>query len=1246
MQFIKNGPEIPESLLEAHEEGRVVFFCGAGISYPAGLPTFSGLVSEVYKHLNIDKSPAEHEAFKAYKYDTTLGLLEQRLQNGRSQVRNAIAQSLIPDLKPSKATQTHEALLTLSKSRKGNTRLITTNFDRVFEEVITTKRLNTKSYSAPLLPVPKAKWDGLIYIHGLLDEKKSDTNLNSLVATSGDFGLAYLIERWAARFVSELFRNYTVCFVGYSINDPILRYMMDALAADSLMGESTPTAYAFGNVTKGKEEKIAREWATKNVVPILYHNYKNHYYLHETLHAWADSYRDGVNGMQAIVARYARIKPARTTKQDDFVRRMLWALSHDTGLPAKMFARADPVPSIEWLGVLNESRFGVQDLSRFDVSRNEKGFKNNTQDIKFSILSRPSPSSRAPFMSPVGMLGRDEAKWDLVMDALAKWLARHVNQTELLFWVIDQGGNLHSRFNWELTQSLKEQDASISAPMKRLWGFVLSGRAKRLPYSSGLYGWKESFKTLGDSRTVRFALKEALRPSLIITRPYSFQAKNIDSTPEKISDIANVEISLASDHVHSAYSDIQKLDGFNAFLPKILMDMSELLFETLDLMSEAEISSEFHDYSYIQLPSISEHDQNRDHNDWTLLVNLCRDAWMATVDTDPESAIAMLTLWARSKYPIFRRLVFFAIAQKPTLIPTDKSLDWLLSDNGIWLWSTSTMRETMRLLVSLGPVLSEEEAQTLQNAIIAGPPRSGFNDRISDEEYRRHFDRKRWIRLKKLVSGECFATQETIAVLQELEATYSEWELSPDERDEFPMWSSNGEDIVVQEAPKKLKDLIAWLRENPSADDLHNPDDWSKRCHDDFRRAAVALLKLTETAEWFSNRWEQALYAWSNDELATRSWKCTVQSVVLMPDEQFGEALHAITWWVNQNSTNISKYENEFFVLIDRTIKFASADKCEPDGVSLNHAINHPVGRAASSLLNWWFSNALEDGQGLPEQISGRFGRMCVSGDQALWLGTVVLAQQVIPLFRVDPAWTKEYLLAAFHWGDANEKAAAMWGSFLHAPRIYRPLLLELKVPFLAIPDHILELGDECSDQYARFLTYIALDEGSIFTTAEIKDAISRLPQASLEEMAQTLFNAAQGAGEERANYVKNRIIPFVGKFWPITEEARTEKISRYFAQICAISETAFEAVFKKFQNHLSTISDFNYLIHLLGKSNLADSHPSKILQLLDTTIPAQVQYLDDGLAKLLDRILHADPELDSNQEYTRLSILTQQHFK
>jgi hypothetical protein len=120
--------------------------------------------------------------------------------------------------------------------------------------------------------------------------------LDRLVVSSGDFGLAYLTERWAARFVTDLFRNYVVCFVGYSINDPVLRYMMDALAADRLLGESPSEMFAFGSYSKGEKDQSENEWKAKNVTPILYREHNAHAHLHKTLRAWADTYRDGVLG--------------------------------------------------------------------------------------------------------------------------------------------------------------------------------------------------------------------------------------------------------------------------------------------------------------------------------------------------------------------------------------------------------------------------------------------------------------------------------------------------------------------------------------------------------------------------------------------------------------------------------------------------------------------------------------------------------------------------------------------------------------------------------------------------------------------------------------------------------------------------------------------------------------------------------------------------------------------------------------
>lgn len=253
MQFVTHGPDIPDALLQAHEEGRVVFFCGAGISYPAGLPGFKGLVEQIYQLNGTTLSDIEREPFERGQFDATLDLLERRLPGQRMAVRRALAQALKPKLRRKGAIDTQAALLRLARSREGALRLVTTNFDRIFH--VAAKRTGQvfQAYAAPMLPIPKnSRWDGLVYLHGLLPEKADDTTLNRLVVTSGDFGLAYLTERWAARFVSELFRNYVVCFVGYSINDPVLRYMMDALAADRMLGEITPQAWALGDCEPGR----------------------------------------------------------------------------------------------------------------------------------------------------------------------------------------------------------------------------------------------------------------------------------------------------------------------------------------------------------------------------------------------------------------------------------------------------------------------------------------------------------------------------------------------------------------------------------------------------------------------------------------------------------------------------------------------------------------------------------------------------------------------------------------------------------------------------------------------------------------------------------------------------------------------------------------------------------------------------------------------------------------------------------
>ena len=147
--------------------------------------------------------------------------------------------------------------------------------------------------------------------------------------------------------------------------------MMDALAADRMLGEVTPQAYALGDCQPGQERRKTIEWEAKGgVVPILYEvptGTQDHSALHRTLKVWAETYRDGILGKERIVVDYAMARPSASTRQDDFVGRMLWALSHESGLPAKRFADFNPVPPLEWLEAFSEDRYRHGDLERFGV---------------------------------------------------------------------------------------------------------------------------------------------------------------------------------------------------------------------------------------------------------------------------------------------------------------------------------------------------------------------------------------------------------------------------------------------------------------------------------------------------------------------------------------------------------------------------------------------------------------------------------------------------------------------------------------------------------------------------------------------------------------------------------------------------------------------------------------------------------------------------------------------------------------
>lgn len=1266
MQFVANGPDIPDELLQAHEEGRVVFFCGAGISYPAGLPGFKGLVEQIYRLTGTTLSSIEQEAFGRGQFDATLDLLERRLPGQRLAVRKALVQVLKPKLRRQGATDTHAALLRLARSREGALRLVTTNFDRVFDTAAKRTGQAFHAYSAPMLPIPKnSRWNGLVYLHGLLPQKADDTALNRLVMTSGDFGLAYLTERWAARFVSELFRNYVVCFVGYSINDPVLRYMMDALAADRMLGEITPQAWALGDCELGQEHGKTIEWEAKGVTPILYDvpaGSYDHSALHKTLRVWGETYRDGVMGKERIVVSHALARPSASTRQDDFVGRMLWALSDKTGLPARQFAEFNPTPSLDWLiEAFSQERYRHGDLARFGVQPREEV----DTKLHFSLVRRPAPYSYAPPMMLVSG-GISAPQWDAVMFQLARWLVRHLNDPQLIIWIAQQGGQLHDRLLWLIEDRLNEisrleregktselDELRSHAPnaipgplMRTLWHLLLGGRIKSPWRELDLYRWKDRLRRDGLTVTLRLELREVLAPKVRLKKPFHWgEESQIIDGPTNIRQLVDWDLVLAADHVHSALRDLAG-DGWESALPSLLEDFQQLLRDALDLLCELGEADERSDRSHWDLPSIAPHWQNRGYRDWVSLIELLRDAWLSVRGVNAARAVRIAQAWIELPYPTFKRLAFFAASHDDCIAP-EKWVDWLLGDGAWWLWALNTKREVLRLLVLQGRRLTKDAQERLETAILSGPPREMYRDDLEPDRWQDLVERSVWLHLSKLNASGIALSATATTRLDDLSRAHPQWKLAANERDEFSHWMSGTGDPDYEDnrevdiAPHKRRELVQWLKQPLPDRNPFSEDTWREVCRKHLLNSLFALSDLAQEGTWPAERWREALQVWSENGRVLWAWRYAAPLIQIMPSEVLLELAHGVTHWLQEVSKSINRHEDILLELCRRVLRLpldavsGMTRNGEPLNEPVTEAINHPIGHVTQVMLNLWLEREPSDNDRLPAEIEPFFTELCNVQVDRYRHGRVLLGSRLIALFRVDRPWTEQHLLPLFNWAVDVGEAKAVWEGFLWSPRLYQPLLIALKTPFLETSRHYADLGEH-AQQFAAFLTYAALGPIEGYTMEEFRDAIGALPQEGLQESAQALSQALEGAADQREEYWKNRIQPFWKHIWPKSRDLATPSIAESLVRLSIAAGSEFPSVLMAVQDWLRPIEHPHYVVHRLVESGLCGRFSEDALRLLNIIIDDQ-PWAPRELGQCLDTIVKVIPELARDDRYQRL---------
>ena len=308
-----NLAPIPERLLLAHARGEVLFITGSGISKPSGLPDFPELVLQVYQQLDpaaysvmksippdthnqykfdssnlIDRQIAEIERFISRDYDVVLGMLERRMDgiaHNESVVREVVKSLLKVDSsnKKAKPSPIHHALIKLADRGKAST-IVTTNFDSLLEDAADKIGLSIQKYALGAIPRPMRteSFSGVLHIHGIIECDK-DTPA-PLILTDHDFGEYYLRQRIIPDFIYDTARIFNIVFVGYSANDPPMRYLLNAIAADDTRFKDFKERFTFVDTIN---PVVLEDWRGRGITPIPYTKTNGHSMLVRTLKRWA-----------------------------------------------------------------------------------------------------------------------------------------------------------------------------------------------------------------------------------------------------------------------------------------------------------------------------------------------------------------------------------------------------------------------------------------------------------------------------------------------------------------------------------------------------------------------------------------------------------------------------------------------------------------------------------------------------------------------------------------------------------------------------------------------------------------------------------------------------------------------------------------------------------------------------------------------------------------------------------------------
>lgn len=1286
MRFLADGPSIPDDLLLARDQGRVIFFCGAGVSRAyAKLPDFFGLANKVIKRLVIDKNDPSYKLMQeaekiegnvgipgVISADSIFGYLERDFDT--RDIEEAVASALKP--KANCNLTAHKILLDLAKTPEGNVQLVTTNFDRLFDKC----GRNLHVWQPPRLPNPSLpnEINGIIYLHGRSTPNYKAAEDGGFVLSSSDFGRAYLSDGWATNFIRGIFQNYVVVFVGYSADDPPVRYLLEALHKTS---GNKINAYAFQS---GDHADAVTRWEHKGVDAIPYSPDAGHKALWDSLEAWAERARDPDAWVTKVINA---CQNGPTVLQPHERGQVAHIISTDEG--AKKFCEAEIVPPAEWLCVFDKvQRFASPNdpnrliinnnilyVDPFDLYSLDSDHRLSKQELKKHYTLRKIPSAawdafEINYHDKAAVCDNDLNSFREYfanhfphaiprIEKLSKWLAKVCDQPAAVWWAAHQS-SLNQHIQRLISHELMRSNRQIDQSVRDAWRQLFEAWKHSEDFYKEWYALQSVIKTDGWSSTIVRLFGEVLRPHLsarhhFFTRP-RFSAKHSFRNTPKLFGINHFQqnkglLRLIDVNYPLMREIIAIPDQWRSAIVKVLRQNLELA-----LALEKEIGG----VGLLDINPIVKDDnknisnRHRKHGLSAFLIQFA-ELFAQLVQSNKSAAKREFLSWPTEDDTIFARLRIWASKEK--CIVSDNEFGRFISSlSDTAFWDKYHQRDLLLVIAGRWKHLNVESRKLIEQKLLIGPKRKP-REKIVD------LDRKRVLsilnRLQWLKNKECKLSVNTCKQMQLLRSAVPDWK-EGDGKNAADSLEIKARRFITNTNYEKLTEtpISRILSEAKKLSD--QSDDW-RMINDPFSglaaekpvRAFAALTYAAKQNDFPDWAWQRFLASEARKNDKTSLTQLIAEQLIHYPNAQLKKILSPATFWLLNASAKLRQdclplFDHIVSKLIDVLREAPSKGGTtifrgskEPNWVT--EAIYSPTGAIAQALFNDRRRCGLEHNQGIPSEWLVHVEALLALPNDLRRYAMVIFFYNLNWFFYVAPEWTEDHLLPALREDNREDRDAA-WSGFLWRAKIpNKKLYMQLKsdmLEFAVTPPLSLDL-------YSEIIASIILGGWKAVANTTGSPCISNKEMSYLllktddKFRSRILWQAQQWFENknEKISSVWKKQLPKLLQIWPRNLSVRSPNTSAHFCALAFSSKEQFPKIAALVLPLLSKIELDRLTLSSFTKpaDDIIGQHPEKVLELIYAVLPDTALAWPNWVGRILQRIAEADDKLKQDNRLISL---------